>query len=133
MKITFDSMEVLTKREALDVLESLLAMNGIGITKINRKFFKAVPATNMNVHVPIWLDGPASSLKPSQLAGDSISLPVDFLSDREELALIEGLDEPMERLKLRDQGSNMILDMLQLITGRHIFAAPEPACSENYF
>ena len=66
VKITFDSMEVLTKRETLDVLESLLAMNGIGITKINRKFFKAVPATNMNVHVPIWLDGPASSLKPSQ-------------------------------------------------------------------
>ena len=112
-------MEVLTKREALDVLESLLAM-------------KAVPATNMNVHVPIWLDGPASSLKPSQLAGDSISLPVDFLSDREELALIEG-DEPMERLKLRDQGSNMILDMLQLITGRHILRPQNLPASENYF
>ena len=66
VKITFDSMEVLTKRETLSALESLLAMNGIGITKIDSKFFKAVPATNMNVHVPIWLDGPASSLKPSQ-------------------------------------------------------------------
>ena len=66
VKITFDSMEVLTKRETLSALESLLAMNGIGITKIDSKFFKAVPATNMNVHVPIWLDAPASSLKPSQ-------------------------------------------------------------------
>jgi len=66
VKITFDSMEVLTKRETLSALESLLAMNGIGITKIDSKFFKAVAATNMNVHVPIWLDGPASSLKPSQ-------------------------------------------------------------------
>ena len=37
-------------------------MNGVGITKIDDKFFKAVPATNMNVHVPIWLEGPASSL-----------------------------------------------------------------------
>lgn len=66
VKITFDSMEVLTKRETMSALESLLAMNGIGITKIDDKFFKAVPATNMNVHVPIWLEGMASSLKPSQ-------------------------------------------------------------------
>ena len=34
-------------------------MNGIGITKIDDQFFKAVLAANMNVHVPIWLDGPA--------------------------------------------------------------------------
>jgi len=66
VKINFDSMNVLTKRETLLALESLLAMNGIGITKIDSQFFKAVPATGMNAHVPIWLDGPASSLPPSQ-------------------------------------------------------------------
>ena len=41
-------------------------MNGIGITKIEDRFFKAVPATNMNVYVPIWLEGPAHALRPSQ-------------------------------------------------------------------
>ena len=66
VKINFDSMNVLTKRETLLALESLLAMNGIGITKIDSQFFKAVPATGMNAHVPIWLDGPASALAPSQ-------------------------------------------------------------------
>ncbi len=66
VKITFDSMNVLTKRETLRALESLLAMNGIGITKMDDLFFKAVPASGINVHVPIWLDGPASSLRPSQ-------------------------------------------------------------------
>ena len=66
VKITFDSMAVLSKRETLSALDSLLAMNGIGITKIDEKFYKAVPATNMNVHVPIWIEGQASSLKPSQ-------------------------------------------------------------------
>jgi general secretion pathway protein D len=66
VKITFDSMAVLSKRETLSALDSLLAMNGIGITKIDDKYFKAVPATNMNVHVPIWIEGQASSLKPSQ-------------------------------------------------------------------
>ena len=66
VKITFDSMNVLTKRETLRALESLLAMNGIGITKMDDLFFKAVPASGINVHVPIWLDGPASDLRPSQ-------------------------------------------------------------------
>jgi len=66
VKITFDSMNVLTKRETLRALESLLAMNGIGITKMDDLFFKAVPASGINVHVPIWLDGPASVLRPSQ-------------------------------------------------------------------
>ena len=44
VKITFDSMNSLTKRETLQALESLLAMNGIGITKMDDLFFKAVPA-----------------------------------------------------------------------------------------
>lgn len=66
VKITFDSMNVLTKRETLRALESLLAMNGIGITKMDDLFFKAVPASGINVHVPIWLDGPAIGLRPSQ-------------------------------------------------------------------
>ncbi len=66
VKITFDSMSVLSKRETLSALESLLAMNGVGISKIDDQFYKAVPATGMNVHVPIWLDGPASAYPPSQ-------------------------------------------------------------------
>ncbi len=66
VKINFDSRDVLTKRETLRALESLLAMNGIGISRIDEKFFKAVPATGINVHVPIWLDGPASAINPSQ-------------------------------------------------------------------
>ena len=66
VKINFDSFTILTKRETLRALESLLAMNGIGITKIDDQFFKAVPASGMNVHVPIWLDGPALAIKPSQ-------------------------------------------------------------------
>ena len=66
VKITFDSMTPLTKRETLMAVESLLSMNGVAITKINDKFYKAVPAQGVNVHVPIWLDGPASIIKPSQ-------------------------------------------------------------------
>ena len=66
VKVNFDSFSILTKRETLLVLDSLLAMNGIGISRINDRVYKAVPAAGMNVHVPIWLEGSASSIKPSQ-------------------------------------------------------------------
>ena len=46
--------------------------------------------------------------------------PGGILSDPEELALIDGLDDPLERVKLRDQDANMVLDMIQGITGRYI-------------
>ncbi|MDG0963660.1 MAG: secretin N-terminal domain-containing protein [Opitutales bacterium] len=66
VKINFDSFSILTKRETLLVLDSLLAMNGVGISQIDERVYKAVPASGMNVHVPIWLEGPASSINPSQ-------------------------------------------------------------------
>ena len=47
-------------------MESLLAMNGVAITKIDDKFYKAVPAQGANVHVPIWIEGEVSQMKPSQ-------------------------------------------------------------------
>ena len=56
VKVNFDSFSILTKRETLLALDSLLAMNGIGMTKIDERFYKAVPAAGMNVHVPIWLE-----------------------------------------------------------------------------
>ena len=49
-----------------------------------------------------------------------VELPVSPLSDPNELALIDGLDEEFQVLKLRDQDTNMILDMIQMITGRYI-------------
>ena len=66
VKITFDSMNELTKRETLLALESLLSINGVGVTKIDDQFYKAVPTAGMNTHVPIWLDGSSLSLQPSQ-------------------------------------------------------------------
>ena len=41
-------------------------MNGVGISKIDDQFYKAVPATGMNVHVPIWLDGPHLHMLPAK-------------------------------------------------------------------
>ena len=54
------------------------------------------------------------------------------LSDPEELLLIDGLDDEFQVLKLRDQDTNMILDMIQLIRSVH-FAAPKSFSSQNHF
>ena len=64
IQLNFDSFNVLTKREALMAVESLLTMNGIAITKIDDRFWKAVPALGVNAQVPIWLEGPATALSP---------------------------------------------------------------------
>jgi type II secretory pathway component GspD/PulD (secretin) len=66
MEINFNSDDNLTKGETIQVIESLLAMHGVGISKISDKFYKAVGAAKINMHVPIWLEGPASVFKPSQ-------------------------------------------------------------------
>ena len=66
VQLNFDSFSVLTKREALMAVESLLTMNGIAMTKIDNLFWKAVPALGVNAQVPIWLDGSSVNLAPSQ-------------------------------------------------------------------
>ena len=66
MEINFNSEDPLTKGDTIRVIESLLSMHGIGISKIGDKFYKAVSAAKINMHVPMWLEGPASMFKPSQ-------------------------------------------------------------------
>ena len=66
VQLNFDSFNILTKREALMAIESLLTMNGIAMTKIDNLFWKAVPALGVNAQVPIWLEGPTTQLAPSQ-------------------------------------------------------------------
>jgi general secretion pathway protein D len=65
-KISFDSRGALTKREAVLALESLLTLNGIMLTDMGGRFMKAVPAQNVNSHVPQMLSGSTLDLDPSQ-------------------------------------------------------------------
>ena len=72
----------------------------------------------------------AQSPVPTAPVGDLSEmedLPFSALSDPLELSLLEGLDDPLERLRLRDQDTNMILDLIQVITGRYILRPALPA------
>ena len=59
-------------------------------------------------------ESPVSTAPAGDLA-EMEDLPFSALSDPSELSLIEGLDDPLERLRLRDQDTNMILDLIQMI------------------
>jgi general secretion pathway protein D len=65
-KITFDSRGPLTKREAVLALESLLTLNGVMLTDMGGRFMKAVPAQNVNTHVPQMIGGSTLEMEPSQ-------------------------------------------------------------------
>ncbi len=65
-KINFNSRGPITKSDAVLALESLLTLNGIMLTDMGGRFMKAVPATDVNSHVPEMLVSSALDLPPSQ-------------------------------------------------------------------
>ena len=66
VKINFNSRGPLTRGEAVLALESLLSLNGIMLTDMGGRFMKAVPATNVNSHVPEMIVGSTLEMTPSQ-------------------------------------------------------------------
>ncbi|MEM8867278.1 MAG: secretin N-terminal domain-containing protein [Verrucomicrobiota bacterium] len=65
-KINFNSNGSISKSEAVLALESLLTLNGVMLTDMGGRFMKAVPATDVNRHVPEMLVGSTLPLEPSQ-------------------------------------------------------------------
>ena len=65
-KINFNSNGPISQKESVLALESLLTLNGIMLTDMGGRFMKAVPATNVNSHVPEMLIGSALGLPASQ-------------------------------------------------------------------
>jgi len=66
VKINFATSGKLPRSEAILAFKSLLAVNGIAITPMGEKFFKAAPAQGVNTQAPTYLFGKASELPASQ-------------------------------------------------------------------
>ena len=69
--------------------------------------------------VPVGSDS-ADPLQPAQLPDSVETIGGGIFSDPSEIEMIDGLDDPLERVKLRDQDTNLVLDMIQTISGRYI-------------
>lgn len=65
-KINFNSRGPISQSDAILALKSLLTLNGIMLTEMGHRFMKAVPATEVNRHVPEMLVGSSLNLPPSQ-------------------------------------------------------------------
>ncbi|MEM1221196.1 MAG: secretin N-terminal domain-containing protein [Verrucomicrobiota bacterium] len=65
-KINFNSYGSISKSEAVLALESLLTLNGIMLTDMGGRFMKAVPASDVNRHVPEMIMSSTMELDPSQ-------------------------------------------------------------------
>src|SRR5690606_24385741 len=79
VRVTFFSQGPLTRREAITAVESLLALNGIAITKLGETFLKAVPLSSVNSQVPVLLDDSSLGLTPSQKVYSKVFY-LDFLT-----------------------------------------------------
>lgn len=90
VKITFFSQEALTRGEAITAIESLLALNGIGITTMGEKFLKAVPSAVINSQVPRPWEGSTLDAEPSQMIFEKI-FELDFLTTEEAASLLQPL------------------------------------------
>ncbi|MGJ8651840.1 MAG: secretin N-terminal domain-containing protein [Opitutaceae bacterium] len=66
VKINFNSNGPISEKDAVLALESLLTLNAIMLTDMGGRFMKAVPATNVNSHVPEMLAGSTLGLPASQ-------------------------------------------------------------------
>ena len=66
VKINFQTTKKLTREEAIVSIKSLLSINGIAITPLNDKFFRAAPAKSVNTQAPTIITGRASDIKDNQ-------------------------------------------------------------------
>jgi len=103
VQINFNSYDRnMTKGEALVALESLLSMNGIALTRINARFWKAVPAVGINTQVPVWLEGSPSLQPPSEKIYTTL-FQLDYLPVKDLMVALKGFgsksyqDVPFEK------------------------------------
>ncbi|MCG8527743.1 MAG: hypothetical protein MI748_15285 [Opitutales bacterium] len=64
--INFNSNGVLTRKEAVLAIESLLALNGVSITSMGEKFIKAIPTSSIRFSSPDLIEGSTLAMHPSQ-------------------------------------------------------------------
>ncbi len=76
---TFNSQKPMTREEAILALESMLSINGIGVTPLGELFLKVVPLARLRSEAPEFLTQSTLNLPPS---GRVVSrmLYLDFLS-----------------------------------------------------
>ncbi len=85
--VTFNSQGPLTRGQAITVLESLLALNGVAIVPLGDDYLKAVPAISAGNNAPSLIEGSTLDMTPSQRVFSKI-FTLDYLSSAEAVAAV---------------------------------------------
>ena len=91
--ITLILREKVTKREAIQAVESLLNMNGIALTPLGTRFLKATPLNLAKSEAPEFIEGSTLELTPSGRMASKL-FQLSFLRIGEFMPQIAGLLNP---------------------------------------
>ena len=81
------------KSEAILAIETVLALNGIGVVPLGDKFLKIVPLTQTRVEAPETITGTTLDRPPSGRAASKV-FQLEFLRVGEVVALLQGMLNP---------------------------------------
>jgi general secretion pathway protein D len=91
--ITLVLKEKVTKKEAIQAVETLLSMNGIAVTPLGERFLKATPLALAKSEAPEYIEGSSLDLVPSGRVASKL-FQLNFLRIAEFMPQIAGLLNP---------------------------------------
>ena len=112
VKISFDQGDKeMTRAQLLRALESLLALNGVALTRVGDDFIKAVPAATINNQVPILWEGSTFNAEATQMIYEKV-FKLDFLTTVEVIPLIQPIMSQGSPISLEKSGLILVTDAL---------------------
>lgn len=109
-KISYESKTELTRRKAVIILESLLAINGIAVIRLGDDLLKAVPAANVIQNAPNWAPDDLRGAASQQIFSKFFNL--EYLTLEEAVTLISPLLSQGQPQEFPRTKSLMITDSL---------------------
>ncbi len=91
--LSFSLNQKVTRQEAMHALETLLSLNGIGVTPLGDKFLKVTPLNTARTEAPDFIEGSTLGLPPSGHLAQKV-FTLKFLRVGEFMPQIAGLLNP---------------------------------------
>jgi general secretion pathway protein D len=86
----FKSQGQLTRRQAIEAIVSLLALNGVAVSPLGDLYLKAVPATSAANNAPVLIDDSTLDYEPSQEVCSKI-FRIDFMAIPEAVTALSAM------------------------------------------
>jgi general secretion pathway protein D len=130
----FHSQETLTRSQTVNAIVSLLAMNGVVVTRMGDQYLKAVVATTAVSNAPIILEGSTLNYEPSQEVCSKL-FHIDFMAIPEAVTALTAMQSGLVGTSITPFEKNrsvLATDcLLNLQRMETILAKVDQPCDEN--